>query len=75
MTFTNLKKYVSQKKCLKQPRQLPTPPPHPTPLNPSLQQSRRYFRAEKVTRLRLLFAIEFAHPADRVTKRSVYRSP
>ena len=76
MTFTNLKKYVSQKKCLKQPRQLPTPPPPtPTPLNPSLQQSRRYFRAEKVTRLRLLFAIEFAHPADRVTKRSVYRSP
>ena len=73
MTFTNLKKYVSIKKCLKQPRQLPTPAP--TPLNPSLQQSRRYFRAEKVTRLRLLFAIEFAHPADRVTKRSVYRSP
>ena len=67
MTFTNLKKYVSQKKCLKQPRQLPT--------LPSLQQSRRYFRAEKVTRLRLLFAIEFAHPADRVTKRYVYRSP
>ena len=71
MTFTNLKKYVSKKKCLKQPRQLPTP----TPLNPSLQESRRYFRAEKVTRLRLLFAIEFAHPADRVTKRYVYRSP
>ena len=74
MSFTNLKKYVSQKKCLKQPRQLP-PPPASTPRQPLLQQSRRYFRAEKVTRLRLLFAIEFAHPADRVTKRSVYRSP
>ena len=50
-----------------------TPPPPPPP--PSLQQSRRYFGAEKVTRLRLLFAVEFAYPADRVTKRSVYRSP
>ena len=47
----------------------PAPPP------PSLQQSRRYFGAEKVTRLRLLFAVEFAYPADRVTNRSVYRSP
>ena len=67
MAFTNLEKYVYFKKCLKQRRQ---PPP---PL--SLQQSRKYFRAEKVTRLRLLFAIEFAYPADRVTKSSVYRSP
>ena len=49
-----------------------TPPPLP---NPSLQQSRRYFRAKKVNWLRLLFAIEYAYPADRVTKRSVYRSP
>ena len=63
MTFTN---DVYSKKCLKQRRQ----PPHP-----SLQQSRRYFRAKKVTWLRLLFAIEYAYPADRVTKRSVYRSP
>ena len=31
-------------------------------------------KAEKVTWLRLLFAIEYAYPADRVTKRSVYRS-
>ena len=53
------------KKCLKQRRQ----PPYQ-----SLQQSRRYFRAKKVTWLRLLFAIEYAYPADRVTKRSVYRS-
>ena len=67
MAFTDLEKYVYFKKCLKQRRQ---PPPHP-----SLQQSRKYFRAEKVTRLRLLFAIEFAYPADRVTKSSVYRSP
>ena len=66
MAFTDLEKYVYFKKCLKQRRQ----PPHR-----SLQQSRKYFRAEKVTRLRLLFAIEFAYPADRVTKRSVYRSP
>ena len=34
------------------------------------QQSRRYFRAENVTWLRLLFAIEYAYPA-----RFVYRSP
>ena len=68
MTFTNLEKYVYFKKCLKQRRQ--PPPPHP-----SLQQSWRYFRAEKVTWLRLLFAVEYAYPADRVTKRSVYRSP
>ena len=46
MTFTNLEKYVYSKKCLKQRRQ----PPYS-----SLQQSRRYFRAEKVTWLRLLF--------------------
>ena len=47
MTFTNLEKYVySKNECLKQRRQ---PPP-----NSSLQQSRRYFRAEKVTWLRLL---------------------
>ena len=50
MTFTNLKKYVYSKKGLKQRRQ----PPHP---NPSLQQSRRYFRAKKVTLPQLLFAI------------------
>ena len=66
MAFTNLEKYDYSKKCLKQPRQ---------PLHPSLQQSRRYFRAEKVTWLRLLLAIEFAYPANRVTKRSLYRSP
>ena len=40
-TFTNLEKYVYSKKGLKQRCQ---PPP-----SPSLQQSRRYFRAEKVT--------------------------
>ena len=65
MTFTNLEKYVYSKKCLKQRCQ---------PLYHSLQQSRRYFRAEKVTWLRQLFVIEYAYPADRVTKRSVYRS-
>ena len=64
MTFTNLEKYVHSKNCLKQRRQ----PPYQ-----SLQQSRRYFRAEKVTWLRLLFATEYENPADRVTKRSVYR--
>ena len=37
------------------------------PTNPSS-------KAEEVTWLRLLFAIEYAYPADRVTKRSVYRS-
>ena len=53
------------RQCLKQRRQAPFQ---------SLQQSRRYFRAKKVTWLRLFFAIEYAYPADRVTKRSVYRS-
>ena len=67
MTFINLEKYVYSKKCLKQRRHPPPPP--------SLHQSRRYFRAERVTWLRLLFAIEYAYPADKVTKRSVYRSP
>ena len=42
MTFTTLEKYVYSKKGLKQRRQPPPP-------SPSLQQSRRYFRAEKVT--------------------------
>ena len=72
MAFTNLEKYVYFKKCSKQRRHHPPPPAHP-----SLQQSRRYFGAENVTRLRLLFAVEFAfaYPADRVTNRSVYRSP
>ena len=65
MAFTNLEKYGYSKKCLKQPRQ----PPHP-----SLQQSRRYFR-RKSHLVRLLLAIEFAYPADRVTKGSLYRSP
>ena len=65
MTFTNLKNYAYSKKCLKQRR------------HPSLKQSRRHFRAKKVTWLQLLFAIEYAYcdPAGRVTKRSVYRSP
>ena len=65
MTFTNLKKYLYSKKCLKQRRQHPPPPTYP-----SLQQSRRSW-------LQLLFASEYAYcdPADGVTKRSVYRSP
>ena len=68
MIFTNLEKYVYSKKCLKQRRQAPPPP--------SLQPGgRRYFRAKKVNWLRLLFAIEYAYLAERVTKRSVYRSP
>ena len=65
MTY-NLEKYLNSKKCLKQRRQ-----PH----HPSLQQSRRYFRVEKVTWLRLLFTIEYAYLAVRVTKRSVYHLP
>ena len=70
MTFTNLKKYVYSKKCLKQKRQRLLP-------NLPLQQSRRCFRAEKVTWLQLLFVSEYAYCdlADRVTKHSVYRSP
>ena len=68
MTFTDFEKYNYSKKCLKQRRQ-----PHPPPPHPCLRQSPRYFRAEKVTWLRLLFAIDYS--ADRVTKRFVYRSP
>ena len=64
MTFTNLEKYLYS-----------TPPPPTGPTPPSLQQSGRYFRADKVTWLRSLFAIKYAYPADGVTKRSVYRSP
>ena len=52
MILTNLEKYLYSKKCLKQRRQLPIPPPPPHPFR---QQSRRYFRAEKVACLRLLF--------------------
>ena len=50
------------------------PPAQPAPHS---SKNRRYFRAKKVTWLQLLFAIEYAYcdPADRVTKRSVYRSP
>ena len=68
MTFTNLKKYsvCVFRKVLK----TTTSAPHP-----SLQQSQRYFHAKKVTWLRLLFAIECVYSVDRVTKRSVYRSP
>ena len=66
MTFTNLESYVYSKKCLKQWRQ----PPHL-----SLQQSRRCFRAKKVTWLWLLFAVAYVYSADRVTQRSIYRSP
>ena len=48
MAFTNLKKCVYSKKCLKQRHQPPPP-------KPSLQQSRRYIRAERVTWLQLLY--------------------
>ena len=48
MAFTNLKKCVYSKKCLKQRH-------HPPPPKPSLQQSRRYIRAERVTWLQLLY--------------------
>ena len=49
------------KTCLKQRRQT-------TPPNPSFQQSRRYFGAEKVTWLRLLFA---SMPIQQVEKQNV----
>ena len=72
MTFANLEKYVHSKKCLKQPRQpLPSPPK-----NPPSKVEGILLRKLKVTWLRLLFASEFAYPADRViSKRSVYHSP
>ena len=71
MTFANLEKYVHSKKCLKQSRQ-PLPPPQK---KPSFKVEGILVRKLKVTWLRLLFASEFAYPADRViTKRSVYRT-
>ena len=67
MTFTNLGKHVYSKKCLKQRRQPP---------NPSLQKVEGIFASKKTPGYGCyLYAIEFAYPADRVTKRSVYRSP
>ena len=67
MTFTNLEKYVYSKKCLKQRRQPP---------NPSLQKVEGIFAPKKTPGYGCyLYAIEFAYPADRVTKRSVYCSP
>ena len=67
LTFTNLGKYVYSKKCLKQRHQPP---------NLSLQKVEGIFVPKKTPGYGCyLYAIEFAHPADRVTKRSVYRSP
>ena len=67
LTFTNLGKYVYSKKCLKQRRQPP---------NLSLQKVEGIFAPKKTPGYGCyLYAIEFAYPADRVTKRSVYRSP
>ena len=51
---------------------IPTTSTQPTPPSSKVEG---FFGAEKVTWLRLLFAMEYAYPADRVTKRSVYRSP
>ena len=65
MTFTNLEKYVYSKKCLKQRHQ----PPHPSLSDPA--KSKVFSRRKS----HLLFAIEYAYPADRITKRSVCRSP
>ena len=53
----------SRKICVVFQKELKTTTSTP---HPSLQQSRRYFRAEKVTCLQQII---------KVTKRSVYRSP
>ena len=67
MTFTNLEKYVYSKKCLKQRRQ----PPYP-----SLQQIKveGIFAPKKSPGYGCYLQLN-AYPGDRVTKRSVYRSP
>ena len=67
MTFTNLEKYVYFKKCLKQRRQPPTPPSSKVEGIFTPKKSPGYDC--------YLYVIEFAYPADRVTKCSVYRSP
>ena len=65
MTFTNLEKYVFSKKCLKQ---------RPQPLPPAKFEG--IFASKKSPGYGCyLRAIEFAYPADRVTKRSAYSSP
>ena len=67
MTFTNLVKYVYSIKCLKQRRQRPTPPS---------SKVEGIFAPKNTPGYGCyLYTIEFAHPADRVTKRSVHRSP
>ena len=67
MTFTNLEKYVYSIKCLKQRRQRPTPPSSKVEGIFAPKKSPGYGC--------YLRAIEFAYPADRVTKRSICRSP
>ena len=67
MTFTNLEKYVYSKKVLK------TTTSTLLPLSPA--KSKVFSRRKVTSWLRLLFAIEYAYQADRVTKRSLYRSP
>ena len=64
MTFTNLEKYVYSKKCDVNPT-----------TNPSSKVEGIFAPKKSPGYGCYLYIMEFAYPADRVTKRSVYRSP
>ena len=67
MAFTNLEKDVYSKT-------IPPPPPNP-PIPPSCKVEGILAPKIKIHLATAAFAIEYVYPTDRVTKRSVYRSP
>ena len=66
MAFTNLENDVYSKKPL---------PPRQSPQSPSCKLEGILAPKIKSHLATAAFAIEYVYPADRVTKRSVYRSP
>ena len=66
MAFTNLEKDVYSKTI--------PPPPHPS-IPPSCKVEVILAPKIKIHLATAAFAIEYVYPTDRVTKRSVYRSP
>ena len=73
MTSTNLKKYVYSKNCLKQRRQ--PPPPQPTPPSSKVEGIFVPKKSPGYSCYLQLNMPTYCDPADRVTKRSIYRSP
>ena len=66
MILTYLEKYVYSKKCSKKRRQPP---------KPLLSKVEGIFAPKESAGYRCYLQFWYAYPADRVTKRSVYRSP